>query len=198
MRRVPSVLAGPLVLLSTAFIPAAAAQAHASQVVWWNLPQLCAHVVSSPGTSPALAQTVGRSDHQRLAALDVRVSSTVELDMPRVVSCAFVDGNGNGVRDSDERVQGHVVRLTALGPRAFEYDRRLVADASSSVCVVTAVFDHGGLGEPQSSAITCVVNPSPMVPEAAVPAMLGLVALIVVGLVVWRLGRRRLATATEA
>src|SRR5262249_54942843 len=137
--------------------------------------------------------------HQRRAVLDVRVSSTVELDAPRFVSCAFVDSNGNGVRDGNERVQGHVVRLTPVGPRAFEYDRRLVAEASSSVCVAAAGFDRHGTGEPQSSAITCAVNPSPMVPEVAVPILLGLAALAVVALAaVLGVRRRRLASASGA
>jgi hypothetical protein len=183
--------------VSGSFVPSAAAEPHSIMPpwwTWWNRPGLCAHVVSGSGANPVLAQSIARDDHQRHATLHVSVYSTVAVQKPQFVSCAFVDRDGNGVLSRNERLTGHVVHATPLGPNAFEYDRQLVADPQTSVCVVTAVFEHSEisryedsdsdgaeLSAPLSSNIGCVVNPAPMVPEAPVPVLLGVVSVGVLG-----------------
>jgi hypothetical protein len=187
------------VAVSGFFAPAAGADPHSIMPPWWNwwnLPGLCARAVSDSGASPVLAQTIGRDDHQRHATLHVSVYSTVAVDKPQFVSCAFVDGDGNGALSRNERLTGHVVHATPIGANGFEYDRQLVADPQASVCVVTVAFEHKGtsgdenedsdsggaeLSPPLSSNIGCVVNPAPMVPEASVPVLLGVVGVGVLG-----------------
>jgi hypothetical protein len=191
------------------FVPAAGAEPHSFAPpwwIWWNLPGLCARAVSDPGANPVLAQSIQRDDHQRHATLHVSVYSTVAVDKPQFVSCTFVDSDGNGALSRHERLTGHAVHATPIGANGFEYDRQLVADPKASVCVVTVAFEHKGisgdekedsdsdvaeLSAPLSSSIGCVVNPAPMVPEAPVPALLGVAGVGVVGSFV--LVRRRRA-----
>jgi MYXO-CTERM domain-containing protein len=176
--------AAAAVVVSGSFVPTASAKPHSITPpwwTWWNLPGLCAHAVSDPSADPVLAQAIGRDDHQRDATLHVSVYSTVSVDKPQFVSCAFVDGDGNGVLSRNERLTGHVVHATPIGANGFEYDRQLVADPQASVCVVTAVFEHKGEATLLSSEIGCVVNPAPMVPEAPAPVLLGVVGVGVLG-----------------
>jgi hypothetical protein len=172
------------VAVSSCFVPAAGAEPHS--VVppwwsWWNPPGLCAHAVSDPGANPVLAQSVQRDDHERHATLHVSVYSTVAVDKPQFLSCAFVDSDGNGVLSQNERWSGHVVNATPVGANALQYDRQLVADPKTSVCVVTALFGQTWTATPLSSRIGCVVNPGPMVPESPVPVLLGVVGVGVLG-----------------
>jgi hypothetical protein len=170
------ILVAAAITMSGSFLPAAAAVPHSATAPWWNLPKFCEQSVADAGASPVLAQTLRRDDHQRHASLHVSVYSTVVVDKPLFVSCAFVDTDGNGALSPNERLTGHVVHATPLGANGFSFDREVVADPRAHVCLVTVVFQHNGLSAPLSSGIACIVNPGTMVPEVAVPALLGVAA----------------------
>jgi hypothetical protein len=154
--------------------------------------RFCAHILNQTTMTPTLTQILVREDLAHTAKIDVTLGSATALRRPTVVSCAFVDSNGNAVRDG-EPIQARLQRVRVDDENQLHFRRQLTADPTSSVCVLSIVLNQSRRPQTLISDTTCVVNPAAVVPESPVVALLGLTGLGTLTLVGVR--RRRTASA---
>jgi hypothetical protein len=156
------------------------------------LQRLCLRVIDEPTSGGTLTQTLQRVDQANTAKVAVTLDSPSTLRRASIVSCAFIDSDGNGAPESGERIQARIVHVEHGATNEFHYVRRVAADPASQVCVLSIALDVASRPRLLSSGTTCVVNPLVAVPESPLVALLGVTGLGTLGLVGLR--RRRLAT----
>ncbi len=114
-----------------------------------------------------------------------------ELDLvTRVRDCAFIDADGNGVLDDDERVFSFDLRFDAgTFVNDAEYTVSFPAAEGAIVCdraAVSADTSDGGFTDksmgPDGSSASCTDSgPPPVIPEAPLTVLLPLTAVALLG-----------------
>jgi hypothetical protein len=151
--------------------------------------------------SAALTKTVTVVDRPDGSALaTVRLETAADVRHALVVDCTWIDRNGDGAIGRDEDVSVHLRTVTFQG-HGTKTATMLIAQAGASgarVCDRASLFAFGSYFHliRLHSNVACDRTSPPVVPEAGRAAVLGGSALVVGGLMLWLLRRRRSALST--